>query len=207
MIFVMTSVITGDIIKSRKAINEDLWLKPLKTALSELTEDASFYDIYRGDSFQLECSNETDSFRTAVYIKAFLKTVKGLDVRMSIGIGNKQYQGISVSESNGEAFVFSGETFEILKKKKQNLRLKTSNETLNKEINLYFRLALIAMDNWTTNSAEIVKLSLEHPNMIQSELAEIIGISQDAVSKRQKRAHLDEILELDAMYRQKIAQL
>ncbi len=203
----MTSVITGDIIKSRKAINEDLWLKPLKTALSELTEDASFYDIYRGDSFQLECSNETDSFRTAVYIKAFLKTVKGLDVRMSIGIGNKQYQGISVSESNGEAFVFSGETFEILKKKKQNLRLKTSNETLNKEINLYFRLALIAMDNWTTNSAEIVKLSLEHPNMIQSELAEIIGISQDAVSKRQKRAHLDEILELDAMYRQKIAQL
>ncbi|MBO6879607.1 transcriptional regulator [Winogradskyella sp.] len=203
----MTSVITGDIIKSRKAINEDLWLKPLKTALYELTEDASFYDIYRGDSFQLECSNETDSFRTAVYIKAFLKTVKGLDVRMSIGIGDKQYQGISVSESNGEAFVFSGETFEILKKKKQNLRLKTSNETLNKEINLYFRLALIAMDNWTTNSAEIVKLSLEHPNMIQSELAEIIGISQDAVSKRQKRAHLDEILELDAMYRQKIAQL
>lgn len=203
----MTSVITGDIIKSRKAINEDLWLKPLKTALSELTEDASFYDIYRGDSFQLECRNVTDSFRTAVYIKAFLKTVKGLDVRMSIGIGDKKYQGNSVSESNGEAFVFSGETFEMLKKKKQNLRLKTRNETLNKEINLYFRLALIAMDNWTSNSAEIVKLTLEHPNMIQSELAEIIGISQDAVSKRQKRAHLDEILELDAMYRQKIAQL
>jgi predicted transcriptional regulator len=63
------------------------------------------------------------------------------------------------------------------------------------------------MDNWTINSAEIVKLSLENPHMIQVELAKIIGISQDAVSKRQKRAYLDEILDLDRLYRQKISQL
>lgn len=203
----MTSIITGDIIKSRKAFNEDLWLTPLKLALSKLTTDASFYDIYRGDSFQLECSETKDSFRTAVYIKAFLKSIKGLDVRMSIGIGTKDYHGDTVSESNGEAFIFSGETFETLKKEKQNLKLKTSNEVINKEINLYFRLALIAMDNWTVNSAEVVKLTLEHPQMIQVELAKLIGISQDAVSKRQKRAYLDEILELDTLYREKIAQL
>ncbi|MBC3847119.1 transcriptional regulator [Winogradskyella echinorum] len=203
----MTSIITGDIIKSRKAFNEDLWLTPLKLALSKLTTDASFYDIYRGDSFQLECSDIKDSFRTTVYIKAFLKSIKGLDVRMSIGIGTKDYHGDSVSESNGEAFIFSGETFETLKKEKQNLKLKTSNEVINKEINLYFRLALIAMDNWTVNSAEVVKLTLEHPQMIQVELAKLIGISQDAVSKRQKRAYLDEILELDTLYREKIAQL
>lgn len=203
----MTSIITGDIIKSRKALREELWLKPLKSALSAVSQDASFYDIYRGDSFQLECTGIEDSFRNAVYIKAFLKSVKGLDVRMSIGIGTKDYQGETVSESNGEAFIYSGETFETLKKEKQNLKLKTSNDMLNKELNLYFRLALIAMDNWTTNSAEIVKLSLEHPNMIQKELAQLIGISQDAVSKRQKRAYLDEILELDLMYRHKIEKL
>jgi hypothetical protein len=203
----MTSIITGDIIKSRKALSEDLWLTPLKSALLEVSNDASFYAIYRGDSFQLECTTIEDSFRTAVYIKAFLKSVKGLDVRMSIGIGAKNYQGNSVSESNGEAFIYSGETFETLKKEKQNLKLKTSNDLLNKELNLYFRLALIAMDHWTTNSAEIVKLSLEHPNRIQKELAKLVGISQDAVSKRQKRAYLDEILELDSLYRQKIAQL
>jgi len=203
----MISIITGDIIKSRQANNDDLWLNPLKSALSKVSDNASLYAIYRGDSFQLEQHTIEDSFITAVYIKACLKSVKGLDVRMSIGIGTKNYQGHSVSESNGEAFIFSGETFETLKKEKQNLKLKTSNNTINKEINLYFRLALIAMDNWTVNSAEIVKLSLEHPNMIQAELAKIIGISQDAVSKRQKRAYLDEILNLDAVYRQKIAQL
>lgn len=203
----MTSIITGDVIKSRKALSEELWLTPLKSALSKVSHDASLYDIYRGDSFQLECNPIEDSFRTAVYIKAYLKTVKGLDVRMSIGIGSKNYQGSSVSESNGEAFIYSGETFETLKKEKQNLKLKTSNEVINKEINLYFRLALIAMDNWTVNSAEVVKLTLEHPKMIQVELAKLIGISQDAVSKRQKRAYLDEILELDTLYREKIAQL
>ena len=63
------------------------------------------------------------------------------------------------------------------------------------------------MDNWTVNSAEIMKLSIEHPNMIQSDLAKLIGISQDAVSKRQKRAYLDEILELEQLFRQKIDQL
>lgn len=203
----MTSVITGDIIKSRKAVSEDVWLKPLKKALSKISADASFYDIYRGDSFQLECSNIADSFLTSVYIKAFLKSIKGLDVRMSIGIGKKEYEGISVAESNGQAFVFSGETFETLKKKKQNLKFKSDNEALNKEINLYFRLTLIAMDNWTVNSAEIVKLTLEHPQMIQTELAKIVGISQDAISKRQKRAYLGEILELDTMYREKLATL
>ena len=86
-----------------------------------------------------------------------------------------------------------------------NLKVKTGDFDLDEELNLYFKLALIAMDNWTTNSAEIVKLSLEHPDMIQKELAKLTGISQDAVSKRQKRAYLDEVLELASLYRHKIA--
>jgi len=203
----MTSVITGDIIKSRSINNQNVWLTELKSALSRLSSNPSYYEIYRGDSFQLEFRDYYASFEAAVYIKACLKSIKGLDVRMSIGIGKKSHQGETVSESNGEAFIFSGETFEKLKKEKQNLKIKTKNLELDEELNLYFKLALIAMDNWTVNSAEIVKLSLDHPNMIQSELAKIVGISQDAVSKRQKRAYLDEILELNLLYRHKIAEL
>lgn len=203
----MTSVITGDIIKSRSVSNQDLWLKELKYALRMLSSNTSDYEIYRGDSFQFECRDYYKSFEAVVYIKACIKSIKGLDVRMSIGIGEKSHQGKTVSESNGEAFIFSGETFETLKKEKNNLKIETKDSELNEELNLYFKLALIAMDNWTVNSAEIVKLSLEHPDMIQSELAKLIGISQDAVSKRQKRAYLDEILELDLLYRRKITKL
>ena len=203
----MTSVITGDIIKSRTQANPEVWIDALKKAFTILNLDVKHWDIYRGDSFQLEIEDYKISFNSAVYIKACIKTIHNLDVRLAIGIGNKTYEGITVTESNGEAFVFSGETLETLKREKQNLRIKTNNFDIDEELNLYFKLALITMDSWTTNAAEIVKLSIEKPDALQSELGKLIGINQNAVSTRQKRAHLEEILELDRMYRHKISKL
>lgn len=203
----MTSIITGDIIKSRSLKNPEFWMGPLKSGLSSLNSDESHWEVYRGDSFQIEISDISKSFISAVYLKACIKMVNSLDVRLAIGIGKKNYQGSKVSESNGEAFIFSGETLESLKKDKVNLSIKTANETLNKELNLYIKLALTFMDSWTVSSAEIVKLSIEQPDALQQELAEIIGTKQDAVSKRQKRAELDLIWELNSMYQHKIATL
>ncbi|WP_242157697.1 transcriptional regulator [Aestuariivivens sediminis] len=198
-----TSVITGDIIKSRTNLNPDVWISALKEALSYLSPNNKYWNIYRGDSFQLELSNFTESFKAAVYIKACIKSFRGLDVRISIGIGEKTYEGNNVMESNGEAFVFSGETLETLKKEKQNLRIKTNHKALDDELNLCFRLALIAMDKWTVNAAEIVKLTMEHPKALQSELGQLVGINQNAVSSRQKRAHLEEIFALNRLYQEK----
>ena len=203
----MTSIITGDIIKSRSLKNPELWMSALKSGLSSLNSDDSQWEVYRGDSFQIEISDVSKSFISAVYLKACIKMISSLDVRLAIGIGKKNYQGSKVSESNGEAFIFSGETLESLKKDKVNLSIKTANETLNKELNLYLKLALTFMDSWTVSSAEIVKLSIEQPDALQQELAEIIGTKQDAVSKRQKRAELDLIWELNSMYQNKIATL
>lgn len=199
----MTSVITGDIIKSKKHKNPETWIEALEEALNYLSTDNKHWEIYRGDSFQIEIKNWQTSFECAVYIKSCIKSIYGLDVRLAIGVGNKTYQGKKVSASNGEAFIYSGETLESLKKEKQNLRIKTNNLELDDELNLYFKLALISMDSWTKNSAEIVKLSLENPKALQSELGKLIGINQNAVSSRQKRAHLDAILEVDLMYRKK----
>lgn len=202
----MTSVITGDIIKSR-ATAPNIWIDVLKNVLSQLNTDKKNWEIYRGDSFQIEITDVSKSFLAAVYIKACLKMIKGLDVRLAIGIGNKTYQGKDVTESNGEAFIYSGETLETLKKEKQNLRIKTNNNKLDKELNLYFKLALVNMDHWTVNSAEVVKLSIDNPEALQQELAELIGTKQDAISKRQKRAGLENILELNQMYQQKVSEL
>ncbi|MBU2920766.1 SatD family protein [Winogradskyella psychrotolerans] len=201
------AVITGDIINSRTKTNPNIWIEPLKDALSYLQHNTSKWQIFRGDSFQIEFESYHNCLNATAYIKSCIKSIKGLDVRIAIGIGKKSYEGKNVSESNGEAFIYSGEIFEKLKKEKQNIKLKTKDEYLNKEVNLYFKLALIAMDNWTVNSAQIIKLSLENPNMIQSELASIIGISQDAVSKRKKRAYLNEILELNNILNHKLKNL
>ena len=200
----ITSVLTGDIIKSRSIKNPEVWLSTLKEALGASTPIASQWEIYRGDSFQLELEDITSSLKTAIYLKACIKTLKGLDVRVAIGIGDKSFSGESIVESNGEAFQFSGETLEVLKKEKVNLKIKTKNAALDKELNLYFKFALALMDNWSVNSAEIVKLALEQPQALQEELGQQLGINQNAVSSRLKRAHLDLILQLEQHYRQKI---
>jgi hypothetical protein len=200
----MTSIITGDIIKSKSVKDPIVWLSALKEAFTKLESDQSKWEIYRGDSFQLEVEDILDGFKAALYIKASIKSIKELDVRLAIGVGSKSFQGNKITESNGEAFQFSGDTLETLKKDKVNLKIKTPNETLNNELNLYFKLALIVMDRWTVNSAEIVKLSIERPKALQEELGKVIGINQNAISTRQKRAHLDEIMDLDNMYRHKL---
>jgi hypothetical protein len=200
----MTSVITGDIIGSTKHVNPNIWLNSLKAALGTLESNFNKWEIYRGDSFQIEVKDIVNTFEYAVYIKSCIKCNKGMDVRLAIGIGEKTFDGNKVTESNGEAFQFSGETLELLKQEKINLKIKTINETLNRELNLYFKFALIAMDNWTVNTAEIVKLSLENQNKLQKELAQLIGTNQEAVSKRLKRAYFEEIKELDLLYRDKI---
>lgn len=203
----MIGVITGDIIESRKSKAPKVWLTTLTESLSRVSTNDKNWELYRGDSFQIEFENPQDAFLNAVYIKSCIKTIKNMDVRLAIGIGHKTYHGSNVSESNGEVFQFSGETLEALKKEKLSLKIKTSNTVLDAELNLYFKLALISMDHWTANSAEIVKVSIENPELQQKELGNRIGINQNAVSYRLKRANFNEIMELDRMFRNKIETL
>lgn len=199
----MISVITGDIIKSRSQQKPEIWLEVLKGALAHFAPSKQ-WEIFRGDSFQLELSNIEQALFATIYIKACIKTIRTLDVRMAIGIGEKTFQGKNVMESNGEAFLYSGETLEQLKKEKTNLKIKSNNPVFNQEMNIYIKLALTIMDAWTTNSAEIVKLYLEHPQALQEELGKQLGINQNAVSNRLKRSQLDVILQMEQLYRQKI---
>ncbi len=201
----MTSVITGDIIKSERISDPTLWLDTLKSALTYLTKNSDNWELFRGDSFQIEIADITNSFEAAIYIKAALKSHKSLDARMALGIGNKSFTGKNITESNGEVFQFSGETLEQLKKEKVTFKIKTPNPKLDVELNLYFKLAFTIMDNWTSNAAEIVKLHLENPNMTQAALGKTIGITQNTVSERQKRAYLNEIMELNLMFKKKIS--
>src|SRR5690606_401565 len=126
----MIGVITGDIVNSKRT-SPNMWMNILKEALSKLGNSPKNWDIFRGDSFQVEISNISEVFWTSVYLKACMKTIKGLDVRMSIGIGHKTTDADKISEANGTAFQFSGEQFELLKEEKQNLAIKTKNKKTN----------------------------------------------------------------------------
>ncbi len=126
---------------------------------------------------------------------------------MTIGIGEKSYTGERISESNGEAFINAGEKFEELEKEKSNLLIKSPWPDFNEEINLYIKLASVFMDNWSVASAELVEMVLKHPDFTQNEIGERLGIKQNSVSGRWKRANIDEILSMEQMYRTKLEKL
>ena len=191
----MTSVITGDVIHSQK-LNPKIWLEVLKQELNTIGSNPLNWEIYRGDSFQVEVSNHLEVIEKAIKIKASLKSLKGIDVRMAIGIGDKTHSAEKITESNGTAFVFSGEQFESLVKERKSLAIASPSKKIDSDINLLLKLALIAMDNWSVNSAQMVKISMENSDKSQKDLGEMLRIKQNAVSNRLKRAYYDEISEL-----------
>lgn len=200
----MICIITGDIIGSRKI--KDSWLLNLKTALKVISGRSNKWEIYRGDSFQLEVEPE-NAIKTAAYLKACIKVNKPADVRMGIGIGDLKNKRKKLSESSGDAFVYSGAAFDSLKQARVNLAVKTDSADFDEEINVLIKLSLIAMDSWGVVAAEMVKLALENNDLLQSELAAISGRTQSSVSEALKRAHYTEIMEMDRIYRKKLNQM
>lgn len=199
----MQAVITGDIINSRTEAAGQ-WLPILKKVLKQYGRNPKHWEITRGDSFQLLLKPE-EALYAALQIKAAIKQLRDLDVRMAIGLGEQDHQAEKVSESNGSAFVRSGEGFESLKK--QNLKISTGNPEKDEILNLLLNLALLTMNNWSTTVAGTIGISLQHPEKSQTELAKQIDKSQSSLSEALKRGGFDEIMQLESFYRKQIKSL
>jgi hypothetical protein len=212
----MIAIITADIINSRKLENQEIWITPLKKLLANYGSTPEKWEIFRGDYFQIEIEDPKEALFLSLKIKALIKSISAvegqkktapIDVRMAIGLGTKEYAADRISESNGTAFINSGEKFEKLKKEKTTLAIQSSFPDFDYEMNLYLKLAVIQMDAWTVNSAVLFTTIFEDREKKQTEIGAILGIGQNSVSGRFKRAHVDEILELDKMYRFKLKTL
>ena len=201
----MIVILTGDIINSRKATSKK-WMEDLKSIFQTIGKSPNDWEIYRGDEFQLEIKKIEDALLIAFQIKAFFKSIN-LDVRMSLGFGDKTHKTRKITESNGSAFIRSGETFETLKKQKLNLAVNSGNVIFDEDLNLMLKLSLSFMDNWLQQSAEFVVVAIQNPTLSQEEIGVKLGINQAAVSRRQKRANYELVKELDLYYRQKIKTL
>lgn len=199
----MIAVVTGDIVNSRQAAAED-WLYVLKESLQLYGRHTQDWEIFRGDSFQLRLEPQL-SLKASLQIKAAIKQKKDLDVRLAIGIGEEDYQGNSISESNGSAYVRSGVCFEDLKK--QLMGISTGNKSKDEILNLFFSLALLTMNSWSPTVAGTVSSFLQHPEKSQTEMAGILGKSQSSLSEALKRGGYEEIMQLETYYRKEIMDL
>ncbi|HQW69168.1 MAG TPA: SatD family protein [Flavobacterium sp.] len=201
----MIVILTADIINSRK-LSSKKWMNDFKQLLNSFGKSPNDWEIYRGDEFQLEIKNPEDAFWIAFQLKAFFKSIN-LDVRMSLGFGDKTYKTKKITESNGSAFIRSGELFETLKKQKINLAVNSGNVDFDEEFNLIVQLSMSFMDSWLQQSAEFVLIAIQNPTLSQEEIGSMLGINQAAVSRRQKRSQYELMLQVERYFRKKIKSL
>ena len=60
------------------------------------------------------------------------------------------------------------------------------------------------MNKWSVSSAELMEIVLKEANITQDEIGKRLGIKQNSVSGRWNRANVNEILEVEKMFRKKI---
>ncbi|MFL0162998.1 transcriptional regulator [Aquirufa salirivi] len=199
----MEAVITADIINSR-GVSPDIWLPTLKNVLNTLGEEYTTWELYRGDSIQL-ISTPIQALDWAILLKSTLKQVPNLDIRIAIGIGTITYRSEKVSESNGLAFIHSGEVFDALGK--NTLAIKTPWEELNKVITIMLDLATLTMNDWKPAMAEIFKQQWENPETKQIDIAKALNKKQSNISYSLKKAGYEEILHTVTYYKNEIEKL
>lgn len=199
---ITTCILTGDLIKSRRRKNDN-WIGELRTLLERKGKSPVSWEIYRGDEFQLEINTPEDALLAAIEIRALLRTLQ-LDARISIGIGDKTYEADKITESNGTAFVRSGELFEKLKSQKMTLGINSGNAAFDESINLMLRLAAPIIGTWLPQQAAYALAAIRSPESSQEEIGQQLDINQAAVSGRRKRSNFELLTDLDAYYRKHV---
>jgi predicted XRE-type DNA-binding protein len=191
-------VLLGDVVNSKQA-PPDQW----QNLLAEILVQYGRYEIFRGDSFQLEMKQPEYVILAAIHIKAAMRSIEHLDIRIAIGLGKNNVQRddkVKVSQQYSQAHIFSGELFETMRKKTR-IAIRSQIKGFDDIINVCLDLASMTMNQWTKSSAEAVKLAIENPKATQKELAEILDITQGRVSERLNRAGYEEVMRMEFIFR------
>ena len=201
----MIAVITGDIINSQQTETE-LWITQLKNLLEKWGSAPEIWEIYRGDEFQLKCRID-DVFWRFLAIKSLIKSNENLDVRMAIGIGDENFSSEKITESNGSAYVNSGRLLNDLKSDGHTVSIKTSNSSVDRDLNILLKWSSKDFDSWTMATSEIIHEMIMNKDTTQEDLAKKFSISQSSISQRLKRANYDLIVETNEYFKKKISEL
>jgi hypothetical protein len=225
-------VITGDLVGSSELAppeREKLY-KALRLLMKELKDEKYLvsFEMYRGDSLQCVVNRKQQSLRVALLIRSYVKsytigeqqqkyhsyTAKGInpskenfpgkqDIRLSIGIGSVDFfSKTDLAHSDGEAFRFSGEGLDSLKRESYRLAIKTPDDSLNESLEPAIMLLDAVIQKWTNNQAEALTYKLK--DWKEDNISKKIGVSQPAINQRIKSSQWFAIEKL-LQYFEKIA--
>jgi hypothetical protein len=198
----MIVILTGDIVGARRQVATGNWLQPLQKILYEYGATPRHWEIQRGDYFQLEISDPAKALETAIKIKLAAKSVKGMDARIAIGVGDKTFASDSLSSAGGSAFIRSYRAFDILRRKKLSLLIDSGDGIRDRRLNLLFAFAMELSESWSINTSPLLDLAIRHPNYTQEQLASALKVTQASVSSGLKRSGYKLIAEMLGQYRE-----
>jgi hypothetical protein len=195
------AVIAGEIADSRKIVQDHLGKIPdiIRASFREVNQkvDAAHrlvYEIIRMDEFLCLTSVPhsalhsmmllASDFRSRSYRELEIRT----DLRLSLGIGPAELFQNELRESDGTAFRYADNGLRSMKRN-QRLVITTDNNAMNDEFQVACGFMDILIHDWSDEQAEAVFHRLTGKN--QMEISEELDISQPAVNRRLKAAHIE----------------
>lgn len=205
----MKAVITGDIVDSTQYSEHEreLIYRHVQLLLDELNNaQDDRYVQYRGDSIQGLVQDVRVALRQLCYIKATINSIAlyegqrkiEVNIRLALGIGTVDFLSDRIEASDGDAFRHSGRRLDTMKKEGIDIAFASGDTALNAQWDTLFRLADAVMNKWTVSSAELVRELLTGKN--ESEVSNLLHISQPAVNLRKQAASWEAIHTMIAYY-------
>ncbi len=180
-------VLTADLVNSTAYPPEETErrLGDMLNRLKTETDWSLSPEVYRGDSFQGVLKRGGEALRISLLARAMLKAENpDLDLRVALGIGKIGRLTDRPGTSDGEAFRLSGLLADVMKKERARiaLALPVSSEPVKAVLTLLESV----VEKWTSAQAEVMLRLLTGATM--SEIAEVLRISQPAVSQHAQAA-------------------
>lgn len=190
----MIAVLTADIINSTRFPD---WRKELLKDFEFFGNQNDDWLIYRGDGIQIRIEKPEEGLRYALLLKAIIRQIENLDVRIAIGLGEENERTSVVTQNSGSAYVNSGRMLENLK---QNLAINTGEEEINLGLNAGLGLLNALCSQWKPAVAQSFKLKLQNPDISQNEMAKILKTTQPNISQTLARGNWHEIAQYIAYF-------
>lgn len=193
------AVLTGDIVDSSRL--QGVNVQPVSVLIEHAGKwikerfQAAIHariDVFRGDSWQMVVRDPAIAVRVGLYFRVLLRTLYGIDSRVSIGFGGVDFLPLeNISTGAGQAFTLSGQGLEAcLKPARMNLSFPPLERDLDGQgLNTILRLIDLQVSDWTPGQSQAVAGALI--DLTQVEIAaswQPEPVSQQAISQHLEKA-------------------
>lgn len=193
------AVLTGDIVKSSDMTSDELTsifngMQDAAQVIETWQDTPTHLTRFRGDGWQMIVKPRL-CLRALTAMRAVVRrSGKGFETRIGIGLGTAVIRNGDLAGAEGAAFVRSGHALD---------QMKRGALLLAPDAPQALRVALPLVDHilksWTVRQAEIAYLMLPPMSPTQSEVANILNLTQQSVQQQVDSSGIGKVLEACAV--------